>query len=68
MFTSQREEWEEPRIIALVELDIQNMRLRIILACQAIRERLLELERSTDHHSGTIEHPGVPDSCAGGER
>jgi hypothetical protein len=67
MLNGQREERTDPRIIALVELDIQNMRLRIILACQAIRERLLELESSTDHHSGTTQHPGAPDNCARGK-
>jgi hypothetical protein len=49
MFTSQREEWADPRIIALVELDVHKMRVRIILTRKAIRERMLELERSRDY-------------------
>jgi hypothetical protein len=44
MSTSQREKWEIPCIIALVELDMQKMRVRIVLAREAIRERLRELE------------------------
>lgn len=50
MFTSQCEEWEDPHIIALVELDMQKMRVRIVLAREAIRERLRELEHPRDHH------------------
>ena len=49
MFTSQREEWADPRIIALVELDVHKMRVRIILTRKAIRERMLELEHSRDY-------------------
>jgi hypothetical protein len=50
MVTSQREGWAAPHIIALVELDLQKMRVRIVLARGAIRERLRELENA----SGTI--------------
>jgi hypothetical protein len=50
MSTSQREKWEDRHIIALVELDMQKMRLRIILAREAIRERMRELEHPSDHH------------------
>jgi hypothetical protein len=51
MSTSQREKCEEDaHIIALVELDLQKMRVRIILAREAIRERLRELEYPTNHH------------------
>jgi hypothetical protein len=50
MFTSQHEEWANPRIVALVELDMREMRLRIVLARKAIRERMLELEHSSDDH------------------
>jgi hypothetical protein len=35
MFTSQRENWAEPRIIALVELEMQKMRVRIVWAHEA---------------------------------
>jgi uncharacterized OB-fold protein len=50
MSTSQREKWEDPHIIALVELDMQKMRVRIVLAREAIRERMRELEHPSDHH------------------
>jgi hypothetical protein len=46
MFTSQRE--EEPHIIALVELDMQKMQVRFVLAREAIRERMRELEHPKD--------------------
>jgi hypothetical protein len=44
MFASARER-AEPQIIALVELDLQKMRVRIVLEQEAIRERMLELRR-----------------------
>jgi hypothetical protein len=44
MFAGQRKKTEEPRIIAIVELDMQKMRVRIVLAREAIKERLRELE------------------------
>jgi hypothetical protein len=47
---SQRQTWEDVHIIALVELDMQKMRVRIFLAREAIRERMRELEHPTDHH------------------
>ena len=47
MFTNQRERWTEPQIIAIVELDIQKMRVRIVLAREAIRQRLQELQHLT---------------------
>ena len=50
MSTRQRETWEDFRIIAVVELDMQKMRLRIVLARDAIRERLRELEHPADQH------------------
>lgn len=50
MSTRQRETWEDFRIIAVVELDMQKMRLRIVLARDAIRERLRELEHPADRH------------------
>jgi hypothetical protein len=49
MFTSQRKKWEDRQIIAIVELDMQKLRLRIVLARKAIRERLRELEHPRDH-------------------
>jgi hypothetical protein len=49
MSASQREKYEDAHIVALVELDLQKMRLRILLAREAIRERMLELGHSTDH-------------------
>jgi len=44
MFTGQREKSEVPQVIALVELDMQKMRVRIVLARDAIRERMRELD------------------------
>ena len=58
MFTSQREEWEEPHIIALVELDMQEMRVRFALSREAIRERMRELDHPTDHRG---EHEALHD-------
>ncbi len=48
MFTSQRKEREDPQIIAIVELDMQKLRLQIVWAREAIRERLRELEHLGD--------------------
>jgi hypothetical protein len=45
MFSSQYEKWEDPHIIALVELDLQKMRVHILLNREAMRERLRELDR-----------------------
>jgi hypothetical protein len=50
MFTSKREKRADPQILALVELDMQKMRVHIVLSRDAIRERLRELKRP----SGTI--------------
>ena len=47
MFASQREKRADPQIIAIVELDMQKLRVRIVLARDAIRERLRELEYPT---------------------
>jgi hypothetical protein len=44
MSTCQRDKSEDSRIIALVELDLKKMRVRIILAREAITERMRELE------------------------
>lgn len=63
MFTSQREKWADTDIIAIVELDMPKMRVRIVLAREAIRERLRELEHPRDHHR---EHEGIEhatDNC-----
>lgn len=49
MFTRQHEEWAAPQIIALVEFDMQKMRVRIVLARAAIRERLREMEHTREH-------------------
>jgi hypothetical protein len=53
MVTSQREEWASPHIIALVELDLQKMRVRIVLAREAIRKRLRELKDLSGATRGT---------------
>jgi len=44
VFTSQREKGGDPHIVALVELDMQKMRVHIVLSREAIRERLQKLE------------------------
>jgi hypothetical protein len=61
MFASQREIRADPDIIALVELDMQRKRIRLVLAREAIRERLRELERSRDHHGKCQSVGDVPD-------
>jgi hypothetical protein len=50
MFISQPEESAHPHIIALVELGMQKMRFRVVLARGAIRERIRELEHSKNQH------------------
>jgi hypothetical protein len=50
MVTSQRKEGTGIHIVALAELDVKNMRVRIVLTRKAISERLRE-----------IEHPAEPD-------
>jgi hypothetical protein len=57
MFTSQHEECEGLKIIALVELDWQKMRVRIVLVHDAIRERLRELEHASGIIKGGSERP-----------
>ena len=63
MFNRQREKWADPHVIALVEFDMQNMRVRIILAREAIRERMRELEHPRDHHVERQSIEGAPDNC-----
>ena len=50
MFASRRKNRAVPEIVALVELDVQTMRVRFVLAGEAIRERLRELEHAGNHH------------------
>jgi hypothetical protein len=59
VFTSQREKWADPQIVALVELDRQAMRVHILLSREAIRERLRELEHPRDQHG---ERQGIEDA------
>jgi len=63
MFTRQRENWAEPDIVALVELDMRKMRLRFVLAREAIRERMRELEHPGDHHGERQGLEDAPDNC-----
>ena len=63
MFSSQREKRAEPDIIALVELDRKKVRVRIVLARDAIRERLRELEHPRDYHGEEQGIEDVPDNC-----
>jgi hypothetical protein len=62
MFTSQREKWADHHIIALVELDMQKMRVRFVLAREAIRERMRELEHPRDQTQTRLSGSG-PSSC-----
>jgi hypothetical protein len=57
MFASQKR--AEPEIVALVELDLRKVRVRFVLARQAIRERMRELEGSEER----TRCEGLPDSC-----
>jgi hypothetical protein len=54
MSTRQREKCEDAHLIALVELDIQKMRVRIVLAREAIKARMRELE-----HPVTSAYPSL---------
>jgi hypothetical protein len=52
MFSSQREKRAAvPHVVALVEFDMQKMRVRFFLAREAIRERMLELEHPRSHEA-----------------
>jgi hypothetical protein len=63
VFTRQRENWAEPDIVALAELDMWKMRVRFVLAREAIRERMRELEHPGDHHGEQQGIEGGPDNC-----
>jgi hypothetical protein len=56
MFTVQREKGSDPQIVALVELDMQKMRVRIVLSREAIRERLQKLEYPLGTPTGPSGH------------
>jgi hypothetical protein len=60
MFTSQRKNWAEPYII--VELDMRKMRVRFVLAREAIRERMRELEQPRDR-CRDLQIKDAPDNC-----
>jgi hypothetical protein len=64
MFASQREHTADPHIVALVELDMQRMRVRIVVAREAIRQRLRELEHPMDRgeQRGVEDVPKTADS------
>jgi len=55
MFTGQLEKCAEPHIIALVELDMQKMRVRFALARETIRERMQELEHPKVNYGGPLD-------------
>jgi len=58
MFSSQREEFvAAPHVIALVEIDMRKMRVRLLLAHEAIRERMQELEHPMDHRAKPLVSP-----------
>jgi len=52
-FTSQHEKGGDPHIVALVELDMQKMRVHIVLSREAIRERLQKPEYRSGTTTGT---------------
>jgi hypothetical protein len=54
MFTSQSEKGGDPSIVALVELDMQRMRVHIVLSREAIRQRLEELKYPYRDHHGSF--------------
>jgi hypothetical protein len=56
MFSGRREELEEARIIALVEFDMQKLRLHMVLSREVIAEPLRELEHPAKIITGTTEH------------
>ena len=51
------EEQEDSRIIALVEFDMENLRVHVVLSRDVIAERLRELERPAEIIIGTSERP-----------
>jgi hypothetical protein len=58
MFSSQGEQRvAEPHVIALVEIDMRKMRVRLLLAREAIRERMGELEHPADHRAQPAASP-----------
>jgi hypothetical protein len=63
MFASRRENQAVPEIIALVELDVQKMRVRFVLAREAIRVRLRELEYAGNHQEKFLNTVGMTDNC-----
>jgi len=50
MFTRQSEKFPASHIVALVELDMQKLRVRIVWAREAIGERMRELEHPKHDH------------------
>lgn len=63
MFTSHREKWVDADIVALVELDMRRMRVRFVLAHEAIRERMRELEYPRGHQGGRQRIESALDNC-----
>lgn len=61
MFASRREN-PVPEIVALVELDVQKMRVRFVLAREAIRVRLRELEHAGNHQEKFQNTVGMVDN------
>jgi len=50
MFTSERAKSADRVILALVEFDMQKMRVHIVWSREVIRERLRELENPSPTH------------------
>ena len=52
MFFRQREKRAAvPQVIAVVEFDMQKMRVLFLFGREAIRERMQEMEHSRDHEA-----------------
>ncbi len=65
VFSSQLEIPAVSDIVALVELDIRKMRLRIFLARSAIRERLRELDSPARENGSKSLKSGEPRGLPG---
>ncbi|HLW52189.1 MAG TPA: hypothetical protein VKW06_05055 [Candidatus Angelobacter sp.] len=46
MFSNQSAKWADANIVALVEVDFLKMRVRVVLAREAIKKRMRELEQT----------------------
>jgi hypothetical protein len=66
VFSSQRAMPADSDVVALVELDMKKMRVRIVIAPTAIRERLRELECPAGGSRSASLKSAEPKSLPGG--